>query len=327
MGLFDTIKNLFGGAAAVADKARSFEAPESGERLVRSEEEDDDSSSEAFDIAGFDPEGDENGYFEAQTIIESEGFGGGTDEERASLMAKYGIRDHSHWLTVKESVWQVLVKKHGSFEVAAQRQSNFAMERAQALMGQKQAVAIAGGALKPVEGISLEKWAAINAAIVQGNALEDLLKGNGIDQARWDRAKSEWEARMASDSTFAVATVYGQAFQAASQSKYSALAKEANAARAAGADPTSAPPMDVAAYFRLLFEQEAGSRAGADPQAVLKSQGLSIVDWVDLSTFMGYYIQRNHVRLQPELDKADAIREEVLAKYPGVTKQDLDISF
>ena len=85
--------------------------------------------------------------------------------------------------------------------------------------------------------------------------------------------------------------------------------------------------MDVASYFRLLFEQEAGSRAGTDPQAVLKAQGLSIVDWIDLSTFMGYYIQRNHVRLQPELDQADAIRDEVLAKYPSVSKQDLDISF
>lgn len=330
MGLFDAIKQLFGGSPA-AEKDSSFEtssAPRSGERSVSSDDDDDnDSSSEEFDIAGFDPEGDENAYFEAQTIIESEGFGGGSDEDRTRVMAQYGIRDHSHWLTVKESVWQVLVRKHGSFEVAAQRQSNFSTDRAQALMGQKQAVAIAGGALQPIEGISLEKWAAINAAIVQGNSLEDLLKGNGIDAARWDRAKSEWEARMASDTTFAVATVYGQAFQAASQSKYTALAKEANAARAASADPTSAPPMSVADYFRLLFEQEAGSRAGADPQAVLKAQGLSIVDWIDLSTFMGYYIQRNHVRLQPELDKADAIRDEVLAKYPSVSKQDLDISF
>lgn len=342
MGFLDTIKSLFGGGAAstAAEEAANFatqqqftgqqtQAQPQQQFQAQEQEEEAPESGAQFDTAGFDPMNDEEAYFEAETIMESEGFGGGTDESRAEVMARFGIQNRSpHWHIVKESVWQVLARKHGSFDEAAQRMSNYRSQRATGLMQQKQQATVASGALKPVEGISLEKWAAINAAIVQGNGLDDLLKGNGIDRARWDRAKAEWESRMSTDTTFAVATVYGAAFQAASQSKYTALAKEANAARAANQDPSSQPPMAVLDYFRLLFEQEAASRAGTDPQAAIKAQGLTIVDWIDLSTFMGYYIERNHQRLlQNELKQVDALRAETIAKYPGVTASDLDIQF
>lgn len=281
-----------------------------------------------FDVAGFDPENDEDAYFEAELLMESEGMFGGTDADRARIKAQYGIRDAQHWHTVKESVWQVLAEKHGSDE-AMQRMTNFRSDHAMQQQARLQAKTVASGALDPVEGISLEKWAAINAAIVQGSSLDDLLKGNGIDRARWDRAKGVWEQRMGTDTTFAVAQVYGAAFQAASQSKYTALAKEANAARAANTDPKSAPPMSITDYFRLMFEQEAASRAGTDPQAAIKAQGLTIVDWIDLSTFMGYYIARNEQRpeARKHLDQLEKIQAEVLAKYPGLKKEDLDIKF
>ncbi len=340
MGFLDTIKSLFGGGASnAADEAARFATQQQfggqqaePQQQFQAQEDAPDSGASGggtFDTAGFDPMNDEESYFEAEVIMESEGFGGGTDESRAEVMARYGIQNRSpHWHIVKESVWQVLAQKHGSFDEAAQRMANFRSNRAMQQMQQKQQSTVASGALKPVEGISLEKWAAINAAIVQGNGLDDLLKGNGIDRARWDRARAEWESRMSTDTTFAVATVYGQAFQAASQSKYTALAKEANAARAANQDPTSQPPMDVLSYFRLLFEQEAASRHGVDPQAAIKAQGLTIVDWIDLSTFMGYYIERNHQRLlQNELKQLDNLRAEVIAKYPGLSPADLDIQF
>lgn len=337
MGFLDAIKQLFGGAASKAEEAAQFatqqQFTQNDQQQFASQQEEEAPESAPpsgqFDTAGFDPMNDEEAYFEAEHLMESEGMFGGTDEDRARIKAQYGIQGTQHWHTVKESVWQVLARKHGSFEEAAQRMVNFKSKRAMQQQGQLQQATVASGALKPVEGVSLEKWAAINAAIVQGNGLDDLLKGNGIDRARWDRAKAEWEQRMATDTTFAVAQVYGAAFQAASQSKYTALAKEANAARAAGQDPTSQPPMNITDYFRLLFEQEAASRAGTDPQAALKAQGLSIVDWIDLSTFMGYYIERNSQRPEgrAHLDQVDNIRAEMLAKYPTLKKEDLDIQF
>lgn len=344
MGFFDTIKQLFGGAASKAEEAARFAMDEQadGERgesvegysaqqlqdAIQGDGVYNHSDEEMLDVAGFDPMNDEEAYFEAEHLMESEGMFGGTDADRERIKAQYGIRDAQHWHSIKGAVWMVLVKKHGE-EEATQRMVNFKTQRAMQQQGQLQQATVASGALKPVEGISLEKWAAINAALVQGNDLDSLLKGNGIDRARWDRAKAEWEQRMSTDTTFAVAQVYGAAFQAASQSKYTPLAKEANECRAAGADLKSSPPMDVTSYFRLVFEQEAASRAGTDPQAALKAQGLSIVDWIDLSTFMGYYIQRNSQRaeVRAQLEQTNSIREEMLAKYPTLTKEDLDIQF
>lgn len=327
MGFLDTIKSLFGGGAATAaEEAVQFQrndAPTQQQHSAPSEP-----PAAHLDTAGFDWEGDEEAFFHARNAMESEGLGGGTDQSREEIMARYGIRDRSHWQTVKDSVYQRLSEKHGSFEEVSQREMNYRMGAMQQMQQGHVAAAAASGALAPVEGITLEKWAAINAAIVQGSGLDDLLKGNGIDRARWDRAKGEWEGRMSSDTTFAVATVYGAAFQAASNSKYTALAKEANAARAANTDLTSQPPMSVFDYFVLLYEQAYASKEGTDPQAALKALGLSIVDWVDLSTFMGYFIHRTVMR-DPKKFEADtkAAEAKVQQNHPGVTDADVDIQF
>ena len=44
-------------------------------------------------------------------------------------------------------------------------------------------------------------WITYQQFAKQGASLDDLLKGAGVDRARWDRAKGEWEARMARDTT------------------------------------------------------------------------------------------------------------------------------
>ena len=343
MGFLDTIKSLFGGAAtSAAEQAVQFQqneqqlggqqetrgsAPQSNERLCNVEDCPCDGTGRA-DTAGFDWDGDEDSFFYARNQMESEGLGGGTDQSRAEIMARYGIRDRSHWQNVKSGVYHHLSQKYGSFEEVSQREFNYGSGAAMRMQQGNVAAAAASGALAPVEGVSLEKWAAINAAIVQGSGLDDLLKGNGIDRARWDRARGEWEARMSSDTTFAVATVYGAAFQAASNSKFSALAKEANAARAANVELTSQPPMSVYDYFVLLYEQAYASKEGTDPQAALKQLGLSIVDWVDLSTFMGYFMHRTVMR-DPKKFEADtkAAEAKVQANHPAVNAADVDIQF
>ena len=194
------------------------------------------------------------------------------------------------------------------------------------LQGQT-AKAAASGELNAVEGITLEAWAAINAAIVGGASHEDLLKSQGIDKARWERVSAEWNARMSRDTTFAITTVYGNAFQAASKGKYGDFAREANAARLANRELTMEPPMTVEQYWELLYEQDYGSKQGKDPIAVLKASGLSVVDWTDLSTFMGYFmnrtIQRNHKAFE-EIQKR--VTAKFAAKYPDV-KTDVDIAF
>ncbi len=321
MGLFDKMKK----AVETATQKPAAQQPVH-HHVPEPEAEPEAEPEPQFDVAGFDPD-DEDAFFNAVLHMESEGQYGGTDESRAEICARYGIRDRSHWHTVKESVYALLARKYGSYEEAAQREMNWRTGQMQRhMMGQVQKMQ-AGGGFEPVEGISLEKWAAMNAAIVGGANHEDLLKGAGIDQARWDRVNAEWNARMARDTTFAIAQVYGNAFQAASQGKYAAYAKEAAAARAANRELAMQPPMSHEQYWEIMYEQAYAAKQGTDPAAALKACGLTIVDWTDLSTFMGYAFHRDGVRNHKQYEEIHKrVEAKFAAKYPGV-KADVDIAF
>ncbi|MBK6693376.1 MAG: hypothetical protein IPG50_14380 [Myxococcales bacterium] len=284
-----------------------------------------------FDLAGFNPETDEDAFFEAQLYMDSEGMIAPnvtiTEEDHDRTMRQWGIRDRRHWQAVRDSVQTVLARKYGGIDAMAQRMMNHRMGMTQKLMAKTAASKAASGELNPVEGISLEQWAGINAAIAQGANAEDMLKGQGIDMPRWDKARAEWEARMSRDTTFTVAQIYGDAFQAASKGKYSEYAKEATAARAANRELNMQPPMTLEQYWEILYEQAYGAKQGKDPVEVLKSCSLSVVDWCDLSAFMGYHIHRTAVQNHKQFNEMQKrVEAKFEAKYPGV-KADVDISF
>jgi hypothetical protein len=330
MGFLDTIKNMLGlGGNAAPPQQQQSEQHNHSHMAAGSHhghEEEEQQSSSPGDIAGFNPDR-ENDFFNAVLHMESEGQYGGTDESRAEIQSRFEIRDRSHWQDVKDNMYQRLSAKYGSFEAVMQMEMNWRQAQMQRAQQNVTASAAASGLLNPVEGITLEKWAAMNAAIVGGANHEDLLRGAAIDGARWQRVSDEWNARMSRDTSFAITTVYGNAFQAASQGKYAAYVKEANAARAANRDVSMAPPVSVEQYFEILHSQSLASNAGKDPVAALKEMGLTIVDFTDLGTFMGYHIHRtwaaNIAKYQAEMKSGEA---KAAARYPGV-KSDLDIQF
>ena len=325
MGFLDKLKKKIGDATQAAPQHVPHEhatAPEPDEV----DEVDDTDDQPEFDVAGFDPD-DEDSFFNAVLHMESEGQFGGTDESRAEIMQRFGIRDRSHWHTVKESVYALLIRKHGSMEEVGQQEMNWRTGQMQRHMQGQVAKAQAGGGFAPVEGVSLEAWAAINASIVSGSSPEDLLKGAGIDKARWERVSGEWNARMARDTTFAITTVYGNAFQAASKGQYADYAHEATAARAANRELAMDPPVSLEQYWEIMYEQSYAAKQGTDPVAALGSCGLSIVDWTDLGTFMGYFFHRTGVRNHAEYEAIHRrVEARFAAKYPGITA-DVDIAF
>jgi hypothetical protein len=324
MGLFDKLKN--NAVKAFTPQQQQQPHTHAAPPPVVEEIVEEAADEPEFDVAGFDPD-DEEAFFHAVLHMESEGQFGGTDESRAEIMQTYGIRDRSHWQVVKESVYALLIRKYGSMEEVGQREMNWRMGQMQNHMQQQVAKQAASGGFEPVEGVTLEAWAAMNASIVSGANLDDLLKGAALDKARWDRASAEWNARMARDTTFAIATTYGNAFQAASQGKYAQYAREAAAARAANRELAMDPPMSLEQYYDIMFEQSYAGKQGRDPVAALKSCGLTIVDWTDVSTFMGYFFYRTAVRRQPEYEAIlKGVAAKFAAKYPGV-KPDVDISF
>ena len=330
MGLFDKLKDKAKNLQnAMQPQAQPQPQPQHHHEEAHDHDEVEDSGSddEQFDLAGFDPVNDEESFFNAVLHMESEGQFGGTDESRAEICARFGIRDRMHWQTVRDSCYSMLARKYGSGQEVSQREMNWRQGQMQGhMMGAQQAMAAKGG-FEPVEGISLEAWAAINAKIIGGANWEDLLKGAGIEKGRWDRASAEWNARMARDTTFAITTAYGNAFQAASAGKYGDYAREAAAARAANRELSMDIPMSWEQYWEILYEQDYGAKQGKDPVATLKSCGLSIVDWTDLSTFMGYHFNRTAQRQWSEYEAIHKrVEAKMTAKYPGV-KVDTDIGF
>ena len=330
MGFLDKIKGKVKDAMQSEVPPPPVQAAAPAEEYDHGHEDHEEASSgsdEEFDLAGFDPLNDEEGFYYAVLHMESEGQFGGTDESRAEICERYGIRDRSHWHTVKESVYALLARKHGSYDEVGQREMNWRQKQMTAHMTGQVANMQAKGGFEPVEGVSLEAWAAINAKIVGGANHEDLLKGAGIDPGRWKRASDEWNARMARDTTFAIAQIYGNAFQAASQGQYGDYAREAAAARAENRDLELEPPMSYEQYYTIMYEQAYAAKQGKDPVAALKACGLTIIDWTDLGTFFGYHFHRTAVR---EWKTYEAIHKkveaEMAAKYPGV-KADVDISF
>ena len=333
MGLFDKLKSKVKGAMQGEAAPPPPEQPQhdhSHDHADHDHSDDGDSGGhddeEQFDVAGFDPNNDEESFYNAVLHMESEGQFGGTDESRAEIMERFGIRDRMHWQTVKESCYSVLAQRYGGNEVS-QREMNWRSGQMQQHQVQQQQTMAAGGGFAPVEGVSLEAWAAINASIIGGAHWEDLLKGARIDKARWDRVSAEWNARMARDTTFAITTVYGNAFQAASKGKFGEHAREAAAARAANRELSMQPPMTYEQYYEILQEQAYAAKQGKDPVAALKECGLSIVDWTDLGTFMGYLFTRDAGRNWPHYQAIhERVEAKYAAKYPGV-KTDLDIAF
>jgi hypothetical protein len=333
MGFFDSIKKAVGGVAGqVQDQVQNAVAPPQAQHAPQhaqhaQPEPEAVEEASSSDVAGFDPS-DEEAFFNAVINVESDGQKmAATDESPEQIWARYGVRDHSHWRDVKDAMYRALAEQHGGFEAVMQRQANWRMGQVQRHMQGQTAAKAKSGELNPVEGISIEFWAATNAAIVQGSSPDDLLKGAGIDKARWDRARAEWEARMARDTTFAIAQIYGNAFQAASKGKYAAFAKEANEARAANRELGMEPPMPLEQYFDIMYEQSSATNQGKDPTEALKSLGLSVVDWCDLSSFMGYHIHRKYAAKAEIIhNMMERSRLKCEAKYPGV-RTDVDITF
>ncbi|MEJ7603138.1 MAG: hypothetical protein WKG01_34945 [Kofleriaceae bacterium] len=323
MGFLDNLKKKIGNATQAAPRHVQA-APDPVPEQI--DEVDDPDDAPSFDVAGFDPD-DEDSFFNAVLHMESEGQFGGTDESRAEIQQRFGIRDRGHWHTVKASVYALLIRKYGSMEEVGQQEINWRSGQMQRHMQGQISKAQAGGGFKPVEGVSLEAWAAINASIVSGANPEDLLTGAGIDRARWERVSAEWNAAMARDTTFAITTIYGNAFQAASKGKYGDYAREATAARAANRELAMEPPVSLEQYWEIMYEQSYAAKQGTDPVAALKSCGLSIVDWTDLGTFMGYFFHRTGVRHHAEYEVIHKrVEAKYAAKHPGVTA-DVAIAF
>jgi hypothetical protein len=54
-------------------------------------------------------------------------------------------------------------------------------------------------AAQPVEGVTLEQFAGVNAAVIEGFPLPSVLEGEGLDPGRWPSVSLRWSLRLSAD--------------------------------------------------------------------------------------------------------------------------------
>ncbi len=204
------------------------------------------------------------------------------DPEEVLLITQYGFQSGGHWENYRNWSVENWAAQTGESRMDCEfRMGGIARER---LMAEKAgAMSGAGGALDPVEGVSCEQWAHVQAGIAGGGDSATLVAAAGMDAPKWDRVSAEWMARMSTDTTFTITTVYSNAFAAGSTGQHGAAAAQA-AAVGVGGD-VGAEPVSFERFVELTEAQAAAATRGEDPIALLASFGLTPIDWSNIGQY------------------------------------------
>lgn len=278
------------------------------------------------DRASFDFDNAVERYFEAQFRIEQAWEDEG---KRAQLFGQFGIRNVQHWYQVKATFerWSespAARAKYPTHGDLMQVQMNCTQKVAMEVMNignQHQALA---ADLEPVEGVGLEQWAKAQAQIAGGGNADQIVAGLGIDRAKWDRVSAEWNARMSRDTSFTITMEYSKHFQSAGVGQFAGAAASA----AAGGGGTEADaPIPFERFVEIEVAQGAGAEQGKDAAAILRSFGMSPMEWGQVGGWWSMYISQNAMKNNGELhQRYTKLREQFEAKYKSASADD-DINF
>jgi hypothetical protein len=134
--------------------------------------------------------------------------------------------------------------------------------------------------LDPVEGITLDQWAAVNAKLASGTSTDDAIKTIGCDAPKWDRVNAEWLTRMRNDTTFTISQKYSAAFNTNASGNLGSGAQVS--ATGTGATGESFP---FEKYIECMVAQDVLGKQGRDAQDVLKDFGLTVADYSNISAY------------------------------------------
>ena len=127
--------------------------------------------------------------------------------------------------------------------------------------------------LDPVEGVSVEQWAEVNAKLASGTAAEEAIKDYGMDMPKWDRVNNEWTTRMSNDTSFVISQKYAAAFNSTATG---------NLGSGAGIDAQSIP---FEKFVESMVAQDVLGKQGRDAQDVLKDFGMTVADYSNVSSY------------------------------------------
>ncbi len=252
----------------------------------------------------------------------------GDQAQIAALLAEWGLADLNSW----DAVENTYIKHYNDDPRYTQAQVNLAMNQQKAEM----AAAVSPEQLAPCEGVDIQTYATVMARKMQltdPSQVHALLAEYGLDEARFNLADQQWQARMrqADDpmAMAAIATEYGKHFAAAGQGQYGAAGQaaapgmEMNAA--AGAAPAAgAEPCTLERYAEIQAAQTVWSQQGQDVNAMLQQVfGMTAMDWSN----MGAYWSQKFMSDYTLMEKMMKIQEQYEAKYrAGSAGPDDDLS-
>jgi hypothetical protein len=236
------------------------------------------------------------------------------DPEEVLLIRVFGFQDGGHWEAFRSwgvASWAAQMGEDPTnleFRMSGIVREQIMREKAGAMTG----LGGGGGGLDPVEGVTLDQWAYVQAAVAGGGNVDQLIAQAGIDRPRWDRVSAMWMQRMSTDTTAAIATAYGNAFAAASQGQYGAVGAHA-AAVGVGGD-LGAEPIPFERYVEIEQAMGAYTDRGHDPNAVLAHFGLSVLDWSNIGLYWNKRVQQEAMTYA---ELYDHYSELYRAKYAG----------
>lgn len=236
------------------------------------------------------------------------------DPEEVLLIRVFGFRDGGHWESFRNwgvASWAASVRQNPTdleFRMSGVARERIMRERASKMTGQ----GAGGGGLDPVEGVTLEQWAHLQAALAGGGDIDQLIAQARMDRPKWDRVSAEWMHRMSTDTTFTISTAYGNAFTGAAQGQYGAQGARATAVGIGG--DLGVEPISLERFVEIQEAMSAAHRRGYDANAVLAHFGMSALDWSNAGMFWSKRIQQEAIRYHELYTKyLDIYR----AKYAG----------
>jgi len=134
--------------------------------------------------------------------------------------------------------------------------------------------------LDPVEGVTLEQWASVNARLASNVPKEEAIKDIGGDMPKWDRVNEEWLTRMRNDTTFTISQKYAAAFNMNASGNLGSGAQVSST----GASATG-EPFPFEKYVEVMVAQDVLGKMGRDAQDVLKDFGLTVADYSNISSY------------------------------------------
>ncbi|MGA2667953.1 MAG: DUF6620 family protein [Ignavibacteria bacterium] len=166
--------------------------------------------------------------------------------------------------------------------------------------------------LDPVEGITLEQWAEVNAKLASGTPAEEAIKSIAADMPKWDRVNNEWLTRMRNDTTFTISNKYAAAFN-----------KGASGNLGSGSQ-VSADSFPFEKYIEVMVAQDVLGKQGRDAQDVLKDFGLTVADYSNISSYWSGKMMSDF-SLAAKMAQLDAeFRKKYQSMAPGSAHSDIE---